>query len=410
MTLAEMDMLMDRTIGGFPTTSGIDVNDTSAMGVTAVYAAVRLMSETIGSLPGHVMRETDAGKAKALTHPLYPIIHERANPEQTAMEWRETAMGHLLLRGNHFSEKQTDGAGRVVALWPIHPDRVRVARDGATGPLVYLVNIPPRNMDVRMSPDRILHLRGLGSNGVTGFSPLAIGRQSIGLALAAQEYGARLFKNDSKPGGVLEHPGKLSDPAYTRLKTSIENEHQGLTNAHRTMLLEEGMKWHQIGINPDDAQFLESRKFSVTEIARLFNVPPHFLRDLERATFSNIEHQGIEFVVYTLRPWLVRLEQRLKIELLSDSDRITHFIQFKVEGLLRGDIKTRFEAYQIAKQNGWMNADEIRGLEDLNPLPNGVGEDYWQPLNLGVVGAIPPPDPTDRLPAGQRPTPVEEAV
>lgn len=403
MTLDEMDALMDRAVGGWPTTTGIDINDSSAMACTAVYAAVRLLSETIGSLPGHVMRLTDTGKDKALSHPLYPIIHEQANPEQTAMEWRETAMCHLLLRGNHFSEKQTDGAGRVVALWPIHPDRVRIEREGTTGPLVYLVKVPPSNTEVRLGPDRMLHLRGMGSNGITGFSPLAIGRQALGLALAAQEYGARLFKNDTKPGGILEHPTKLSKPAYDRLKASIEQEHQGLTNAHRMMILEEGMKWHQIGINPDDAQFLESRKFSVTEIARLFNIPPHFLRDLERATFSNIEQQAIEFVVYTLRPWLVRLEQRLKIELLSDSDRVTHFIQFKVDGLLRGDIQSRFQAYQVAKQNGWLNADEIRDLEDLNPLPDGQGQDYWQPVNLGVVGAMPEPQPTDRRP-------IEEAV
>jgi HK97 family phage portal protein len=174
------------------------------------------------------------------------------------------------------------------------------------------------------------------------------------------------------------------------LRTSIEEQHQGLSNAHRMMILEEGMKWNQIGINPDDAQFLESRKFSVTEVARLFNLPPHFLRDLERATFSNIEQQAIEFVVYTLRPWMIRFEQRLAIELLSPSDRVTHFIKFNVEGLLRGDIQTRYAAYQTAKQNGWMNADEIRELEDLNPMPNGQGADYWQPVNMGIVGKMPP--------------------
>lgn len=410
MTLNEMDMLMDRAVGGFPTSTGIDINDNSAMGVMAVYAAVRLLSETIGSLPGHVMRETDKGKEKARSHPLYRIIHEQANPEQTSMEWRETAMGHLLLRGNHISEKQLDGGGRVVALWPIHPDRVRVERVSATGPLVYLVKVPPSNTEVRLAPSQVLHLRGLGSNGITGYSPLALGRNAIALALAAQEYGARLFKNDTKPGGVLEHPGKLSQPAYDRLKASIKQEHEGLTNAHRMMILEEGMKWHQIGINPDDAQFLESRRFSVTEVARLFNVPPHLLRDLERATFANIEHQGIDFVVNSLRPWLVRFEQRMAIDLLSESDRVAHFIKFNVDALLRGDIKTRYEAYQISKQNGWLNADEIREFEDMNPLPNGLGKDYWQPLNLGVVGEIKEPLPTDRTPGVKQPTPIEEAV
>ena len=398
MTLDDMDAMMDRTVGGFPSTTGIDINDTSALGVMAVFAAVRLLSETVGSLPCHVMRLTDGGPAKALSHPLYRLLHESANPEQTAMEWRETAMCHLLLRGNHFSEKQFDAAGRLIALWPIHPDRVRVDRLGATGPLVYLVKVPPHNTETILPAAQVLHLRGLGSNGVTGFSPLSIGRQAIGLALAAQEYGARLFKNDTKPGGVLQHPGKLSKTAHDRLTASTEQEHQGLSNAHRMMILEEGMSWHQIGINPDDAQFLESRKFSVTEVARLFNLPPHFLRDLERATLANIEQQSLEFVVYTLRPLLVRMEQRFCLELLSEADRVTHYIKFNVEGLLRGDIKTRFDAYQVAKQNGWMNADEIRALEDQNPLPQGRGQDYWQPLNLGVIGAPVAPAAGDRSP------------
>jgi HK97 family phage portal protein len=389
MTVNELDWLMDRAVSGYPSASGVEINDYSALSCMAVFAAVRLLSETIGSLPGHVMRHTDAGKEKALTHPLYPLIHEQPNAEQTAMEWRETAMCHLLLRGNHYSEKQYDAAGRLIALWPIHPDRVKVQRASVNAPLDYLITIPGTGQTVLLRQERMLHLRGLSSNGVTGLSPIAAARQAIGLALAAQEYGGRLFKNDTRPGGVLEHPQKLSEGAYKRLKTSIEEQHQGLTNAHRMMILEEGMKWSQVGINPDEAQFLESRKFSVTEIARLFNIPPHFLRDLERATFSNIEQQAIEFVVYSVRPWLVRFEQRLKIELLSEQDRLAHFIKFNVDGLLRGDIQTRYAAYQTAKQNGWMNADEIRELEDLNPIPGGDGKDYWQPTNIGVVGEAP---------------------
>jgi len=393
LTVQDLDTLMDRAVSGYPTASGIDLNDQTALSCMAVYAAVRLLSETVGSLPGHVMRQTDGGKEKALSHPLYPILHEQANPEQTAMEWRETAMCHLLLRGNHYSEKQYDQAGRLIALWPIHPDRVRVERTTASAPLSYRITVPGSGTEVRLGADRMLHLRGLSSNGVTGWSPIAVARQAVGLAIAAQDYGARLFKNDTRPGGVLEHPQKLSEPAYKRLRTSIEEQHQGLSNAHRMMILEEGMKWSQVGINPDEAQFLESRKFSVTEIARLFNIPPHFLRDLDRATFSNIEQQAIEFVVYSLRPWLVRLEQRLKIELLSPADRITHYIKFNVDGLLRGDIKTRYEAYQIGKVNGWINADEIRELEDMNPIPGAHGQEYWQPVNLGVVGRVPLPQP-----------------
>lgn len=399
LTVQGLDSLMERAVGGYPTSSGVDINEQTALSCMAVYAAVRLLSETIGSLPGHIMRQTEMGKEKALTHSLYALIHEQPNPEQTAMEWREIAMCHLLLRGNHYSEKQLDQAGRLVALWPIHPDRVTIERPGANAPLLYRITMPGGGT-VTLGPDRMLHLRGLGSNGVTGFSPIAVARQALGLAVAAQEYGARLFKNDTRPGGVLEHPQKLSEPAYNRLRASIEEQHQGFSNAHRMMILEEGMKWSQVGINPDDAQFLESRKFSVTEVARMYNVPPHFLRDLERATFSNIEQQAIEFVVYSLRPWVVRFEQRLKVELLSPQDRVTHFVKFNVDGLLRGDIKTRFDAYQVAKQNGWMNADEIRELEDLNPLPRGTGQEYWRPMNLGVVG-LDQPDPSTGLGSGE---------
>lgn len=391
LSISELDMVMDRAISGYPSSSGVQVDDQIALSCMAVYAAIRLMSETMGSLPLHVMRQTDMGKEKALDHPLYAMLHEQPNPEQTAMEWRETAMCHLLLRGNHYSEKQYDNAGRLIALWPIHPDRVRIERAGPNAPLIYRVSIPGGS-EVRLGPQNILHLRGLGSNGVTGFSPIALARQALGLAIAAQEYGARLFRNDTRPGGVLEHPGKLNDVAFKRLRESIEKQHQGLSNAHRMMILEEGMKWSQIGINPDDAQFLESRKFSVTEIARLFNIPPHFLRDLDRATFSNIEQQSTEFVIYSLRPWCVRLEQRFNVELLSQQDRVTNFVKFNVEGLLRGDTASRYNAYHVAKQDGWLNADEIRELEDLNPIPGGKGEDYWQPVNMGVVGQMPQPN------------------
>lgn len=403
LTIQGLDTWMDRAVGGYASSAGVEINEQTSLSCMAVYAAVRLLSETVGSLPGHVMRQTDVGKEKALSHPLYALIHEQPNPEQTAMEWRETAMCHLLLRGNHYSEKQYDNGGRLIALWPIHPDRVAIERASPNAPLIYRVSLPGGG-EVRLGTDRILHLRGLGSNGITGWSPIAVARQTIGLAIAAQEYGARLFKNDTRPGGVLEHPGKLNPEAYKRLRASVEEQHQGLSNAHRMMILEEGMKWNQIGINPDDAQFLESRKFSVSEIARMFSIPPHFLRDLDRATFSNIEQQAIEFVMYTLRPWVIRFEQRFKIELLSPQDRVTHFIKFNVDGLLRGDIASRYNAYHVAKQDGWINADEIRELEDLNPIPGGLGQDYWQPVNIGVVGKMPDPqaqtDPLlQRIPA-----------
>jgi len=390
MTLDDLDLLMDRVVGGVETAAGVNVTPDSAMSIMAVMCAVRIFSETVGSLPLHTYRSLDRGKEKALEHWLYPLLHDQPNPEQTSLEWRETMQAHLLLRGNAYSEIQRDGGGKVVALWPLHPDRVSVERQDPLGPLSYVILLPKSNQRIRLAKERVFHLRGLSSNGVTGFSPIFLAAQAIGLAAAAQEYGARLFKNDSRPGGYLRHPKTMSKVAYERLKTGWLEAHQGLTQAHRMAILEEGTEWQQVGINPDDAQFLESRKFSVTEVARMFNLPPHMLKDLDRATFTNIEHQGIEFVVYSLRPYLVRWEQRILMDLVPPQDRRTIFARFLVEGLLRGDIKSRYDAYRLAKGDGWLNANEIRELEDMNPIPEEQGgEDYWRPVNIGVIGQEP---------------------
>src|SRR5206468_2137345 len=249
--------------------------------------------------------------------------------------------------GNAYSDKQSDSGGRVIALWPLHPDRVKFRRAAPQAPLQYEIRLPQTEQLILLPAERVLHQRGLSSNGVTGLSPITVAREAIGMAVAAQEFGARLFSNGVRPSGVFEHPNKLSTVAHTRLATSLQQEHAGLENKHRTLILEEGMKWQQIAMNPDDAQFLESRKFSVVEVARMFNIPPHFLRDLERATFSNIEQQAIEFVVYSLRPWLVRWEQRIAVDLIPPDQRASYYCKFSVDGLLRGDIKSRNDAYQV---------------------------------------------------------------
>lgn len=246
----------------------------------------------------------------------------------------------------------------------------------------------------------MLHIPGFGFNGLVGLSPIAVARQAIGLGLAAEEFGARFFGNGTNLGGVVKHPGKLSDQAAKNLRSSINETYSGLGQSHRVMLLEEGMDFVKVGIPPEDAQFLETRKFQVEEIARIFRVPPHMIGELSRATFNNIEHQSIEFVVHTIRPWLVRWEQVMKWKLFLPSERKSFFAEFVVDGLLRGDIKNRYAAYAIGRQNGWLSADDIREMENLNPLPDGQGQIYLVNGNMVPINQAQTPKAPD--PAAMR--------
>jgi hypothetical protein len=236
----------------------------------------------------------------------------------------------------------------------------------------------------------------LGYDGLRGYGPIDIARDTVGLALAAEEHGARVFSQGAIPGGVLEHPGTLSQDAQTRLKTAWATQHQGLSGAHRVAVLEEGMKWQSIGIDNDHAQFIESRKFSVTEIARLFRVPPYMIADLERATFSNIEHQGIAFTTQTLGIWVTRWEEMLSLKLLTAAERVRYFAEFSLNAFLRGDLPTRYAAYATGRQWGWLSINDIRGWENLNPVDNG--DVYERPLNMAPLGspAVPAPAPAPR--------------
>lgn len=382
--------------GGRAASSGATVTPTTAISLMAVWDGIRLLSETIGSLPLHLYRRLARGKARVADHWLYRILHTQPNPEQTSMEWRQTMAIHQLLWGNAYSEIERDQAGRIKALWPLHPDRVRPWRSAQDGRLYYevtLCGLTPSADGARSSvlrADQIFHLRDLSFNGATGADPMCAAREMLGLALGLQEASGRFFGNGAHPSGVLETDKKLSEQAYKRLAESISIKHGGLANIHRTAILEEGLKWHQTTVDPEKAQSLESRKFQITEVARWLNVPPHFLKDLERATFSNIEHQGIEFVVYSIRPRLVRWEQRIQVDLIPDSEQTTLFSEFLVDGLLRGDLKSRYEAYAIGRNNGWLSANDILEMENRNPIEHG--DIYLQALNMVEAGAAPASD------------------
>jgi HK97 family phage portal protein len=378
------DPVVATWFGGRAASSGATVTAETALQVAAVYACVRILAESIASLPLNLMTQSGARREHATGHPLYWPMKNQPNRWQTSYEWREMMIGHAALRGNAYSEIVPGRANPVAELVPLHPGRVRpfLAPDNA---LAYEYS-PPEGEKRIILGHEMHHLRGLSSDGYVGLSPVDLMREPIGLAIAQEQHGGSFFGNGATPGGVLEHPGVISDEAATRLKKAWEQRHQGAGNAHRLAVLEEGMKWQTIGIEPEKAQLLGSRKFQVTEIARIFRIPPHMLADLERATFSNIEHQGLEFVIHTLMPWLVRWEQALLRDLITKANQRTHYWKFNTDALLRGDTKTRFEAYAVGRGWGWLSVNDVREKEDQNPITDG--DQYLVPLNMTTADKL----------------------
>ncbi|MDB1972408.1 phage portal protein [[Clostridium] symbiosum] len=363
------------------TTSGKAVTERSAMQMTAVYSCVRILSEAIAGLPIHLYKYGENGsKVKATDHPLYFLLHDEPNPEMTSFVFRETLMTHLLLWGNAYAQIIRNGKGEVVALYPLMPNRMTVDRD-ADGHLYYEYQTSQdeaRTMEgsrVRLSPHDVLHIPGLGFDGLVGYSPIAMAKNSIGMAIACEEYGAKFFANGATPGGILEHPGVVKDPE--RVRESWNSAFGGSANSNKVAVLEEGMKYTPISISPEQAQFLETRKFQVDEIARIFRIPPHMIGYLEKSSFSNIEQQSLEFVKYTLDPWVCRWEQSMQRALLTVDEKKEYFFKFNVDGLLRGDYQSRMNGYATGRQNGWMSANDIRELENLDRIPAEEGGDLY---------------------------------
>ena len=378
------------------TTSGKAVTERSAMQMTAVYSCVRILAEAVAGLPLHLYRyKEDGGKEKALDHPLYLLLHDEPNPEMSSFVFRETLMTHLLLWGNAYAQIIRNGKGEVIALYPLMPNRMVVDRD-INGQLYYQYTCSTeeaptmKGVTVNLPPSDVLHIPGLGFDGLVGYSPIAMAKNAIGMAIACEEYGAKFFANGAAPGGVLEHPGTIKDPQ--RVRESWQSTFGGSGNSNKIAVLEEGMKYTPIGISPEQAQFLETRKFQINEIARIFRVPPHMVGDLEKSSFSNIEQQSLEFVKYTLEPWLVRWEQSIQRTLFSPEEKKRYFAKFNVEGLLRGDYASRMSGYATARQNGWMSANDIRELENLDRIPTEDGGDLYlingNMLPLGNAGAF----------------------
>lgn len=359
-----------------PTPSGQQVTEQTAMQTSAVYACVRILAESVASLPLHLYEVSEGNRNRAYEHSLYALLHDQVNEDMTSFIFRETLMTHLLLWGNAYAQIIRNGRGEVLGLYPLLPDQMEVIRT-KSNQLFYVytkVDEQFKETKVSLKTEDVLHIPGLGFDGLVGYSPIAMAKNTIGLSIAAEEYGAKFFANGANPGGILEHPGIVKDPE--RLRQSWQAQFSG-TNQHRIAVLEEGMSFKQTTIPPDQAQFLETRKFQLNEIARLFRIPPHMIGDLERSSYNNIEQQSMEFVKYTLNPWVTRWEQALKKALLTPQEKASYQIKFNVNGLLRGDYESRMNGYAVARQNGWLSANDIRELEDLNKISPEEGGDKY---------------------------------
>lgn len=351
----------------------IFVGQSSSLRATAVWACVRLIAETVASLPVHLYARQ--GDRRSIVNP-QPQWLIKPNPETTRFELFERTVAALNLDGNAYWYFEHDRLGRVAEVWPVPPLDVQVYRDASTKEIRYRIG------NTEYTAANIVHFRAFpGTDSLKGLSPISNFAQTIGLGLAAEEYGARYFGQGTAMPGVIEVPGKADQEQLKLMAAKWEADHQGVNNAHKPGFLTGGAQWKPTGIAHDDAQFLETREFQVTEIARIFRVQPHMIGDLTRATFSNIEQQSIEFVVHTIRPWLVRLESALAPLIPGDA-----YLKFNVEGLLRGDTLSRYQAYAIAIQNHWMNSDEVREKEDMDPIADGEGQTFYGPMNQVPLG------------------------
>lgn len=389
ISILDLDRLMDMGFGfGQPTHAGANVNEQTAMKYVTVFACVKMISETVSSLPLITYQRLEPrGKRRAKEHRLYELLHDQPNLEMSSLNYRECKQAHLLLWGNAYSEIETDANGSMVALWPLPPWMVKPWR-GKQGNIWY--QIPLTDGTYKNLPAyKVLHIAGLGFNGLIGLSPIAYARESLGLGMAAEEFGARFFGQGTHIGGVIEHPDQLGEKSEKNLRKSIDEWHTGLSRGHRFLLLEEGMKYQRAGIPPEDAQFIQTRIHQDREIAKLFNVPLHKLADMQAgASFASIEQKAIDYVVDTIRPWLVRWEQTIRLKLFTAEERQTYFAEFLVDGLMRGDAQARANYYRTIWNIGALSINDIRDLENMNPI-GPEGDKHYVPLNVMPVGELP---------------------
>lgn len=381
--------------GAGRTRAGAQISEESAHTISAFYCGVRVLTDGLAQTPLILYRRrSDGGKDRATEHPLYPVLHDRTNDLMSAFTFRETMQGHAVVWGNAYAEIEQAGDGSVKALWPLLPDRTQA---GIVNGRKVVRTILSNGQQVTLPGSRVLHIPGFGFDGITGRSLIHLARESLGLTKATEEFGAGFFGSGTKMAGVLSHPGTLTKKAKENLRESWTDMHSGLDNAHRIAILEEGLKWTQIGVPPEDAQFLQTRQHQVTEVARWLRVQPHKIMDLQRATFSNIEQQNIEHLQDTMLPWFVKWEQEISWALLTPKERQTFVAAFLLAGFLRGDSAARGSFYTQLFQIGSMSPNEILAAEDRNPVEGG--DQRFVPLNmipLSMAASEPVDDDDDR--------------
>ncbi len=358
---------------------GGSVSPSQAERMAMVYACVRVLAESVAMLPLVLYEQLpNGGRERAISHPLYTLLKDLPNPEITSVELRMAMMRHLALYGNAYAQKVRNGSGRLLELWPLRPEQMEIKR-APDGSLVYEYTLEDGKKQF-FRADEIMHVRGISTDGVTGLSPIQTAKREFLASDARSEYAAAFYENGARPGGVLKHPGRLSDTAYGRIRAAWENRHQGPGNANRIAILEEGMDFSDVAIPQSDQQFIEQEKLSASRIAAIFRVPAHMVNDLERATFSNIEEMGQEFVDYTLTPWFVVWEQAISRDLLKPNERPRYYAKHVAQALLRGNASSRSQFYSNGLQWGYLSINDVRGLEDLNPVEDG--DTYFVPMNM----------------------------
>lgn len=375
--------------------TGKIVSPNEALTVSTVYRGINILANGLAMLPVIIYQRTADrdGKERAFKHPLWKLLRIQPNSRQDSFQYFHMAMTHILMRGNHYSQIIRNGKNEIVQLFPLNPDCVYPywADPSDEDSLIYRVTLP-NGKSWSFTPDEILHLRAMSTCGVKGVSVLDLGMQTVSESIAMSDHTAGFFSQGVRASGILSTPNVLSEDAARRLSSSFNEKYSGSQNAYKTILLEQGTTWSQISLTNEQSQLIESRKFTVLDFSRWFGVPPHKLYELSNATFSNIEHQALEFLTDSLGPWIVAFERGMTRQILRESEWDKILIEFQLDSLLRADIETRYKAYSIGKSNGFLNADEIRARENLNPLPDGKGQIYLEPLNMKPVGEEPDED------------------
>lgn len=395
------------------TTAGVDINEYVAEGMPAVYACVHVISETVGQLPLKLYRRTERGREPDTSHPLYTLLHDLPNPEMTALQFQEIVTRHLALWGRAYAQIERDKSGEVVALWPLHPRRMFVDRDGLNRKRFRYWMGKGEYREFLHDPNRpaIMHLHMNSEDGLDGRSPVWINRESLGITKAAEDFVGAWFGNGAVPGLVMSHPGKLSDKAKENLRRSWTEKFMGARKSNKVAILEEGIKLDVVGANPQKSQLDQLRNAQIEAAARIWRVPLFMIQNQTKDTSwgSGIEQQMLGFVNVTLMPYFEQWQQAIARDLLTRKSFNTHYAKFVFNALVRGDIKARFDAYHTARLDGVINADEWREFEDMNAIEGGAGQVYWRPENMAPVvgdgtpvGMDPEPEPATVVPAPER--------